>query len=453
MERRQTRGFERSAGKGRDASRPTKIFRERLRLEARLLIAAEMEALRKQRRKIIRQSQARLPFADYVVLEILRGAHHDAGPAARGLEAFAADDLRLAVAGIEFHLPQQEAAGDGTEIHQRLQDQPGKPDAQIGDHTDEDQWREADAHAAEEPLVQHVTLIDHPVEPRIDASDEVSHPHRAALREVIKLVRENAGELPQTQSDCHQEPDGQRHPAAKKASRSAAKGGCGIHVAVDLDAAWLRCVDHGEHCRLAGYRWSASGIGPRKGLEDSVAIAVSQDVCSRKGIVNAPSPLGHSSGHESANWTLDAARIFAEGRGTMSVSISTIYSGGLRCESTHGPSQSKLLTDAPVDNMGKGEAYSPTDLVATALGTCMATTMGIYAQRNEIDLRGMSVAVEKEMTKEPPRRIAQLTVELRVPLAESHPHREALERAALTCPVAKSLHPDVQLPVRFLWAE
>ena len=137
----------------------------------------------------------------------------------------------------------------------------------------------------------------------------------------------------------------------------------------------------------------------------------------------------------------------------MSVHISTTYLGGLRCEATHGPSQSKQLTDAPVDNMGKGESFSPTDLVATALGTCMATTMGIYAQRQEIDLGSVTVAVEKEMTKEPPRRIAQLTVELRVPLASAHPHREALECAALTCPVARSLHPDVALPVRFVWQD
>jgi uncharacterized OsmC-like protein len=137
--------------------------------------------------------------------------------------------------------------------------------------------------------------------------------------------------------------------------------------------------------------------------------------------------------------------------GGMSVHISTTYLGGLRCESTHGPSQRMLLTDAPVDNMGKGEAFSPTDLVATALGTCMATTMGIFAQRHGIDLRGMKVLVEKEMSKEPPRRIAQLTVELRMPLPATHPQREALERAAMTCPVHRSLHPDVALPVKFVW--
>lgn len=137
----------------------------------------------------------------------------------------------------------------------------------------------------------------------------------------------------------------------------------------------------------------------------------------------------------------------------MSVHISATYLGDLRCEATHGPSQSKLLTDAPVDNMGKGEAFSPTDLVATALGTCMATTMGIFAKRHEIDLRGMGVSVEKEMSADAPRRIARLTVELRMPLPADHPQREALERAALTCPVHKSLHPDVAMPVTFTWQE
>lgn len=135
----------------------------------------------------------------------------------------------------------------------------------------------------------------------------------------------------------------------------------------------------------------------------------------------------------------------------MSVHISTTYLGGLRCESTHGPSQNKLLTDAPVDNLGKGESFSPTDLVATALGACMVTTMGIYAQRHEIDMSGTTVSVEKVMSQDAPRRIAQLIAELHLPLPATHPQREALERAALTCPVAKSLHPDVALPVRFVW--
>jgi putative redox protein len=133
------------------------------------------------------------------------------------------------------------------------------------------------------------------------------------------------------------------------------------------------------------------------------------------------------------------------------VQISIEYHGDLRCEATHGPSKNKLITDAPVDNHGKGESFSPTDLVATALGVCMATVMGIYAQRHDIDLRGMKVTVGKEMVQAPVRRIARLTCEITVPLPAVHPRREALERAALTCPVHQSLHPDVQKPVTFLW--
>jgi uncharacterized OsmC-like protein len=134
------------------------------------------------------------------------------------------------------------------------------------------------------------------------------------------------------------------------------------------------------------------------------------------------------------------------------VKISIEYHGGLRCEAVHGPSSNKLLTDAPVDNHGKGESFSPTDLVATALGTCMATVMGIYAQQHEIDLRGMKVTVGKEMTQVPVRRIARLTCEIVMPIPDTHPRREALERAALTCPVHQSLHPEVDKPITFIWA-
>lgn len=134
------------------------------------------------------------------------------------------------------------------------------------------------------------------------------------------------------------------------------------------------------------------------------------------------------------------------------VKISIAYHGDLRCEAIHGPSNNQLLTDAPVDNHGKGESFSPTDLVATALGTCMATVMGIYAQQHEIDLRGMKVTVGKEMTQVPVRRIARLTCEITMPLPDTHPRREALERVALTCPVHQSLHPDVEKPVTFIWA-
>jgi putative redox protein len=135
------------------------------------------------------------------------------------------------------------------------------------------------------------------------------------------------------------------------------------------------------------------------------------------------------------------------------VQINLEYAGELRCEAQHGPSGQKLTTDAPVDNHGKGESFSPTDLVATALGTCMLTVMGIFAGRHEIDLRGARVTVQKEMTTGPVRRIARLTTELHMPIPATHPQREALERVALTCPVHQSLHPDVDKPVRFVWAE
>jgi putative redox protein len=135
----------------------------------------------------------------------------------------------------------------------------------------------------------------------------------------------------------------------------------------------------------------------------------------------------------------------------MSVQIEIAYLGELRCQATHGPSSQTLLTDAPLDNHGKGESFSPTDLVATALGSCMLTIMGIFADRHAIDLRGTKVLVIKEMTGTAPRRIAKLTTEIRVPLAATHPQRESLERAALACPVHQSLHPDVGKPVRFLW--
>ena len=135
----------------------------------------------------------------------------------------------------------------------------------------------------------------------------------------------------------------------------------------------------------------------------------------------------------------------------MSVHIDIEYLGGLRTTARHAPSGNTLITDAPVDNHGKGEAFSPTDLCATAFGTCMLTIMGIYAERHGIDLRGATVHVEKEMVQTPVRRIGRLATEIRVPLVADHPQREALERAALTCPVHASLHPDVEKPVSFVW--
>ncbi|MFM7109189.1 MAG: OsmC family protein, partial [Planctomycetaceae bacterium] len=94
------------------------------------------------------------------------------------------------------------------------------------------------------------------------------------------------------------------------------------------------------------------------------------------------------------------------------VKISTSYEGGLRCRATHGPSGTTLVTDAPVDNHGKGESFSPTDLVATAFGACMMTVMGIVAERHGVNLAGMTVETEKVMTAQPPRRIAALRTRL-----------------------------------------
>src|SRR5438045_3727967 len=133
------------------------------------------------------------------------------------------------------------------------------------------------------------------------------------------------------------------------------------------------------------------------------------------------------------------------------VSISVQYTGDLHCNAVHGPSQSKLPTDAPSDNKGKGEAFSPTDLVATALGTCMATTMGIKADEIGADLRGMKVTVQKEMSQDSPRRIVALPSEVHIPLPPDSSHRGILEQTALNCPVHKSLPAEINRPTRFFW--
>ncbi len=135
------------------------------------------------------------------------------------------------------------------------------------------------------------------------------------------------------------------------------------------------------------------------------------------------------------------------------VQIEITYGGQLRTTAKHGPSGNTLITDAPVDNHGRGESFSPTDLVATALGTCMATVMGILAERHAIDLRGMRLTVKKEMVQTPVRRIGRLTTEVHIPQPADHPQREMLERAAHSCPVYASLHPDVEKPVTFHWGK
>jgi putative redox protein len=139
----------------------------------------------------------------------------------------------------------------------------------------------------------------------------------------------------------------------------------------------------------------------------------------------------------------------------MPVEINVVYEGGLHCNATHGPSKQELTTDAPLDNGGKGEAFSPTDLVATALGTCMGTVMGLVAKRNNLDIEGLKVLVLKEMVAEPVRRIGSLTTRLVFPAGKalSPDDRAKLEAAAKACPVKQSLHPDVKVPLEFVYPD
>ncbi|MBE2216199.1 MAG: OsmC family protein [Opitutaceae bacterium] len=133
------------------------------------------------------------------------------------------------------------------------------------------------------------------------------------------------------------------------------------------------------------------------------------------------------------------------------VRISAAYYGELHCEAVHGPSQAQLQTDAPADNEGRGEAFSPTDLVATALGTCILTTMGIVARRAGIAIEGSSVTVDKEMTAQAPRRIARLTVHVQMAIPRSADPQGVLEPILTKCPVSRSLHPDVEVVARLSW--
>ena len=133
------------------------------------------------------------------------------------------------------------------------------------------------------------------------------------------------------------------------------------------------------------------------------------------------------------------------------VNMQVEYQGDLHCRAVHGPSGTELSTDAPKDNQGRGESFSPSDLVATALGACMLTIMGIAARTQNIDITGATVSVDKEMSATPPRKIERLTVRIHVPGNISEANREKLERAAHTCPVRKSIDPAIDVPVDFTW--
>lgn len=126
------------------------------------------------------------------------------------------------------------------------------------------------------------------------------------------------------------------------------------------------------------------------------------------------------------------------------------YVGDLRTVCIHLQSGTEILTDAPTDNHGKGEAFSPTDLVATALGSCMVSIMGIKSRDINVDLKDSTVSITKIMQAEP-RKIAKIEVVLNMAIATSEKNKTILERAAMTCPVLLSLHPDIEKQVTFNW--
>ena len=129
-----------------------------------------------------------------------------------------------------------------------------------------------------------------------------------------------------------------------------------------------------------------------------------------------------------------------------------VYTGGLRTVATHLRSGSVIETDAPVDNHGKGERFSPTDLVATALASCILTTIGLGSETHDLNIDGAECNVEKIMAANP-RRISEIKVDLHFPLAASYSgkQRTVIEHIANTCPVTQSLHPDCVISINFNW--
>lgn len=127
-----------------------------------------------------------------------------------------------------------------------------------------------------------------------------------------------------------------------------------------------------------------------------------------------------------------------------------LYQGELRAQSTHLKSGSSFITDAPTDNHGKGEAFSPTDTVATGLASCMLTVMGIKARDMGVDLKGSTASVTKVMASNP-RRISRIEVQLELPAAANDKERKILENTGMTCPVHQSLHPDIERDITFSW--
>jgi putative redox protein len=135
----------------------------------------------------------------------------------------------------------------------------------------------------------------------------------------------------------------------------------------------------------------------------------------------------------------------------MGVEVDVVYNGNLFCEAVHGPSGKRLITEAPADNGGTGSEFSPTDLVGTALGTCVLTIMGLIARREGVSIEGTRVHVVKEMVPAPERRIRSLDVTVTYPpdCRMTPQQRASIEQAAALCPVTRSLHPDVKVNLVF----
>ncbi|WP_396590271.1 OsmC family protein [Allomuricauda sp. R78024] len=128
------------------------------------------------------------------------------------------------------------------------------------------------------------------------------------------------------------------------------------------------------------------------------------------------------------------------------------YTGELRTTCLHLRSNNEFITDAPVDNNGLGQAFSPTDTVATGLGSCMLTMMGIKARDLEVDLSGSTAEITKHMAANP-RRISKIEVKMELPANISEKHRKILKNTANTCPVHYSLHPDIEKIIEFHWVK
>ena len=131
--------------------------------------------------------------------------------------------------------------------------------------------------------------------------------------------------------------------------------------------------------------------------------------------------------------------------------IETTYISGLRTEATHLFSGTKLITDAPIDNQGKGEHFSPTDLVATALGSCMVTIMGIAARTHDFNIDGTRMVITKIMTRELPRKIEEIVIEITFPMNYPDKVKKIIDHTVKNCPVALSLHPDLKQTVTVIY--